>query len=59
MTAYVIFINGIQPIPFQEGGARYMLEQFSMFIVTTVITTVITVLIEKLVNHWFDDKDDN
>lgn len=36
-----------------------MLEQFSMFIVTTVITTVITVLIEKLVNHWFDDKDDN
>lgn len=43
-----------------------MLEQFSMFIVTTVITAVITVitavitvLIERLVNHWFDDKDDN
>ncbi len=42
-----------------KGGARYMLEQFSMFIVTTVITAVITVLIERLVNHWFDDKDDN
>ena len=36
-----------------------MLEQFYMFIVTTVITVVITVLIERLVNHWFDDKDDN
>jgi len=36
-----------------------MLKQFSMFIVTTVATAVITVLIERLVNHWFDDKDDD
>lgn len=30
---------------------------FSLFI-TTVFTTVTTVIIKKLLNRWFDDKDD-
>lgn len=35
-----------------------MLNQIFSLFVTTVFTTGITVITKKLLNRWFDDKDD-
>lgn len=36
-----------------------MLKQILLFVVTTVISATITVLVKRLIDHLFDDQDDD